>query len=198
MADNNNQRHLMATAKQIGANRANALASTGPRTKAGKTTSAQNALAHGLTAKAVVLPWESAAVFETFRADLLAALAPQGALESVLAERIACAAWRLRRVVQIEALVLDDEHSDAAAWFKRFPEKDRKTTGATLVARAWAEASEKIALLNRYEAMLERSMLQALHELERLQAARQGASVPLPAAIDVNVIGELSSCARQS
>ena len=39
----------MASEKQIAANRANALRSTGPRTAAGRATSSQNALRHGLS-----------------------------------------------------------------------------------------------------------------------------------------------------
>ena len=43
--------------------------------------------------------------------------------------------------------------------------------------------------LSRYEAHLSRQLSQALHELERLQAARAGAAVPPPAALDVSVNG---------
>jgi hypothetical protein len=42
----------------------------------------------------------------------------------------------------------------------------------------------------RYEAHVSRQMLQALHTLERLQAARAGADVPPPAALDVTLNGE--------
>jgi hypothetical protein len=41
----------------------------------------------------------------------------------------------------------------------------------------------------RYEAHVSRQMLQALHTLERLQAARAGEPVPPPAALDVTVNG---------
>jgi hypothetical protein len=39
----------------------------------------------------------------------------------------------------------------------------------------------------RYEVTLERSLYRALHELQRLQAARAGQPVPLPEAVDVDV-----------
>jgi hypothetical protein len=42
----------------------------------------------------------------------------------------------------------------------------------------------------RYEAHVSRQMLQALHTLERLQAARAGADVPPPAALDLTLNGE--------
>lgn len=48
----------MATDKQIAANRANALLSTGPRTYSGRESSKLNALRHGLTAKTLILAHE--------------------------------------------------------------------------------------------------------------------------------------------
>jgi len=61
----------MATAKQIAANQANALASTGARTADGKARSRMNALKHGLAAEAVVVPWEVAEDFDAFRAAMV-------------------------------------------------------------------------------------------------------------------------------
>jgi hypothetical protein len=43
----------------------------------------------------------------------------------------------------------------------------------------------------RYESHLSRQMLQALHTLERLRADRQGEPVPLSAALDITVAGQL-------
>lgn len=40
---------------------------------------------------------------------------------------------------------------------------------------------------SRYETTLERGLYKALHELQRLQAARDGATVPPPVAADVEV-----------
>ena len=39
----------------------------------------------------------------------------------------------------------------------------------------------------RYEVTLERSLYKALHELQRLQAARDGQAVPLPEAVEVDI-----------
>ena len=64
---------------------------------------ASNALKHGLTGKQVVLPGEDPAEFDAFRSGLIAELAPQGALEEILAEKVVADAWRLRRVSQMEA-----------------------------------------------------------------------------------------------
>jgi hypothetical protein len=48
----------------------------------------------------------------------------------------------------------------------------------------------------RYEAHLSRQMQQALHTLERLQAARAGRDVPVPSALDITVDADASSTAR--
>jgi len=64
-----------------------------------------NAMKHGLTARDVVLPGENSDDFESFRADLLTSLDPEGAIEVALAEMIAEIIWRLRRVPRFEALI---------------------------------------------------------------------------------------------
>jgi hypothetical protein len=49
--------------------------------------------------------------------------------------------------------------------------------------------TETLDKVLRYESHVSRQMLQTLHTLERLQAARAGTDVPPPAALDVNVNG---------
>jgi hypothetical protein len=86
------------------ASRINGARSRGPKTTEGKARSSRNALKHGLRAqKVVVLPDEDATEFEAQEAALLAELAPEGALQTLLARRIAAAAWRLSRADRIEA-----------------------------------------------------------------------------------------------
>ena len=80
---------------------------------------ASNALKHGLTGKQIVLPGEDPAEFDSFRSDLIVDLAPQGALEEILAEKIVADVWRLRRVPQLEAAFYWREDRRAkleAAW----------------------------------------------------------------------------------
>jgi hypothetical protein len=86
------------------ASRRNGAKSKGPKTSEGKARSAQNALKHGLRAqKHVVLPGESAAEFVALQAALIEELAPVGALQSVLAQRVVAAAWRLARAERLAA-----------------------------------------------------------------------------------------------
>ena len=94
----------MTTQKQIEANRRNAQSSTGPKTEAGKAASSANAISHGLTAAGdVLLQDESADAFEELQRDMLADLAPQDALQGMLARRIVQLLWRLDRAARLEA-----------------------------------------------------------------------------------------------
>ena len=86
------------------ASRKNGAKSRGPKTPEGKARSARNALKHGLCARqTVVLGDEDLAAFDALEAALMAELAPQGALQAVLARRIVAATWRLERAERIEA-----------------------------------------------------------------------------------------------
>lgn len=97
----------MTSAAQIEANRRNSQRSTGPRTEAGKARSRRNALRHGLAARTlIVAPGEDEADFAAFAADLRQDLAPDGAVEEALAQRIILCAWRLERIARIEAETL--------------------------------------------------------------------------------------------
>ena len=86
------------------ASRRNGAKSCGPKTPEGKARSAQNALKHGLRAqKHTVLPSEDAAAFKALEAALIEELAPDGALQSALAQRVVAAVWRLERAERLEA-----------------------------------------------------------------------------------------------
>jgi hypothetical protein len=86
------------------ASRRNGARSRGPKTPEGKARSAQNALKHGMRAqKCIVLPGERASAFTAFEAALLEELAPEGALQAVLAQRVVAASWRLARAERLAA-----------------------------------------------------------------------------------------------
>ena len=97
------------------ASRRNGARSRGPKTPEGKARSAQNALKHGMRAQQhLVLPDEDAAEFADLEAALVAELAPVGALQPVLARRVAVAAWRLARADRIEAELFEERQSRTA------------------------------------------------------------------------------------
>jgi hypothetical protein len=88
------------------ASRKNGAKSRGPRTPEGKARSAQNALKHGMRAQKHLvlsdLPLEPALVEE---------LAPVGALQTVLAQRVAVAAWRLARADRLEMELFEERRT---------------------------------------------------------------------------------------
>ena len=63
----------------------------GPKTAAGKARVSNNALTHGISSTRLVVLGESDAEWEAHRRAILEALAPAGALELALAERVASA-----------------------------------------------------------------------------------------------------------
>ena len=96
----------MTTARQLEANRGNALKSTGPRTINGKRPSRRNALRHGLTAETLIEPLEDPESYRTFEAAIVAEYLPQSTVEKELVHRLASLFWRLRRATSIETGLL--------------------------------------------------------------------------------------------
>jgi hypothetical protein len=149
------------------ASRKNGAKSRGPRTPEGKARSAQNALKHGLRAQQyVVLPEEDAAAFAAREAALLAELAPQGALQRLLAGRIVAAAWRLERAERIEAEVFAREMHGV------FGEDD---LGLALIRDCNGAGAFKALLRYRGAALAE--FWRALRTLQALQAPRAAQQV---------------------
>jgi hypothetical protein len=71
-------------------------------------------------------------------------------------------------------------------------EAETSTLGRTFVRDA--NSANAFSKLSRYETTIERSRYKALHELQRLQAARgAGSGAPPPVAVDVDVSGASSA-----
>src|ERR1019366_9752459 len=92
----------MATEEQIAANRRNAQLSSGPTSEAGRKRSSMNALRHGLTGQVTTMTDEDRAAHDQFSKALMKDLAPDGAMEIQLAQRVATDSWRLNRTSAIE------------------------------------------------------------------------------------------------
>ena len=111
-------------------------------------------------------------------------------MEDLLVEQIVAAQWRLRRMRRVEAGVFDVESSSArsdANPFRPLPEG----TPMLGLSSIWdANTANAFSKLSRYETAIERSLYKALHELQRLQAARRAEEdVTPPLAVDVDVSG---------
>jgi len=92
----------MSTAAQIAANIANAQASTGPRTEAGRATASRNSTKHGLFATHDFIRPEEEPFYAELDEKLRRDLAPANVLEHNLVAEIRRAMWRLRRCGQVE------------------------------------------------------------------------------------------------
>ncbi len=185
----------MISNAKIEANRRNAAKSTGPKTPEGKDVSKMNALRHGLLSESVLLPTEDAEVLDAFREGVLQQLKPMGELEQLLADRVIAAAWRLRRVAQIEVDVLDRSMNDVGLPELLAQVRVRVDVGVAFLKDA--NGPECLGKLSRYETALERALYKALHELQRLQAIRAGEPVSAPVAVDVTVDGGFVSQNRR-
>lgn len=109
----------MSSAKQIEANRRNALKSTGPTTAEGKRRSRGNALRHGLTAETVSAVLEDSEDYQAFEAAVISDYDAETVVERELVLRLTSVLWRLRRATSVEtalfeSAVEDPEQPDAS------------------------------------------------------------------------------------
>lgn len=156
----------------------------GPKTDQGKAISRLNAVSHGLLSNEAVLPDEDPKKLEALSAAMQKELNPRGELESFLVDRITTDMWRLRRVMAVETshakLAKSSVLNDTLAALAYQGKGDQKL--AADIAGLTSEKNEKIM---RYSTTIERSMYRALHELQRLQAVRNGQEIAPPAVLDV-------------
>src|SRR6266567_1714345 len=137
----------MSTLKQIGANRRNALKSTGPTTPEGKAAVRLNALRHGLRARTVLLPGEQPEEFQQLCDDLQAEWYPKSRTEQFYVEQMAVSQWKLNRMEMAERSV--------------FAQTSGPQTQVPLLNSLWQSQNRA-----------ERSYARAQRELERLQDSR--------------------------
>ena len=175
----------MATDAQIHANRMNAQKSTGPRTDEGKATASQNAVTHGLLAQQAGIRGDDPGQFEFYRDEMLGELAPAGAMESMLAERVVGLAWRLRRAERIQAEVFEAMLAqDAPDPTKKLVQSMRSQAagaddsgpGETALGRVVIRDFANYRVFDRlglYERRLEYSLYRTMAELRRLRLVRR-------------------------
>jgi hypothetical protein len=183
------------TPKQLEANRQNAVKSTGPKTPEGKALEALNPIKHGLLSKEVLLAHEDENSLVELGKRLRHQLAPVGELEIMLVDRVIAAFWRLRRILRIEKDLVDKKVSEeigkkAMVVWGRKKNKDSSPPPPVNMYEALEYKFRYFETFQRYEAYIERGMYKALHELQRLQAARSGKPVPVPAVVDVEISGQ--------
>ena len=148
-----------------------------------------NAVTHGLTAQASVLPGEDPGQLEALSAALMRELKPAGMVQRLMAERIVSLTWKLRRVARAEEVVCRqmDERA-ASSWeykasvyeasngtlFTDIGRKPRKRTGAAIFADSFPAGrgsgdDGRLLQLTQYELKLDAALRAAIRELRALQ-----------------------------
>jgi hypothetical protein len=164
---------------------------TGPNSRRAKAVSRRNAWKHGIRSYAIVLSKaEDAEDWEEHVAGIFESLQPEGHLESMLAERIAIALWKMRRIDHFQNIATITNMSKAYADLQRvaaarqgtakgpFPDIPEDEYNHAQALRV-LPATDDLEKIMRYEAHLHRQCIQTLHELESIQIRRKGATSPL-------------------
>jgi hypothetical protein len=178
----------MSTEKQINANRKNAQKSTGPKTDEGKAAVSQNAVKHGLFAESVI-KGENEADYEAFHDEMLAELAPAGAVESAMAERVVSLWWRLKRAERMQNQAIDEmiEHQIDNPLSKSIRMMNLHAKGVKMgdprylinhlqLGRIATYDWSNQKVLDRmmlYERRIENSVVKLMKELKRFQVIRR-------------------------
>jgi hypothetical protein len=152
------------SAAKLAANRINATLSTGP-TDTSRTRF--NGLAHGLTSKQTVIRGESQQEYDTFESNLRNQLAPVGETESLLADRIIAAAWRLKRFARIETSFFNNR-------IDAIQEENSDVDADAALAILFCDPAEmaRMRLFLRYQTTVHREYDKARREFESAQAQR--------------------------
>ncbi len=168
----------MTSEAQVEANIENSQKSTGPKTEEGKAVSRFNALKHGILSSTVLVNGEDENELLELGSHLRQGLKPASEIELILVDRIIANTWRLKRALRGEREMI---------------EHDTKKDGVLGYSRSFGEVLSELSNYDsygkfiRYETAVERGIFRALHELQRLQAARAGEKPPAPIAVDVDI-----------
>ncbi len=145
----------MTSQKQIEANRINAQKSTGPNSEEGKTVVSRNAVRHGILSDHIPLNDADFQQYTEFHEVMRRQLQPVDGIQNFLADRIISTAWRLRRIIHVETLML---------------QKAGKLSYSNSYREAFeGRSGDHITILSRYERALENSFFRALREFKTLK-----------------------------
>jgi hypothetical protein len=184
--------------KKLEANRRNAQLSTGPKTERGKAHSRRNAFKHGVLSSTLLvskgLGKEDFDEFDEFLISLDKDLLPVGMLEKMLVEKIAVCWWRQKRALQSETGLIERKWVPDAEFdfhlltqlgrgiYKRGqnPELGRITGDLRL------PLGESLDRILRYETAIQKQLVHAINQLERLQRMRKGENIPAPVSVQLS------------
>ncbi len=171
--------------KQLIANRENAKFG-GVKTPEGRAISKLNAIKHGLLSREVLLSGEDEQDLVELGKRMRDYVKPIGELELILTERVVSSAWRLKRVLRVEKATMEWQKRHVLGE-TRWGNSDTSDEQVALQAEGEMITGSGIEKISRYEALIERGLYKALHELQRVQSARLGDRPPAPLAVDVEI-----------
>ena len=160
--------------------RANGAKSHGPKSAETRSISSKNAIKHGFTShNTLLLGCENPEEFESMSAEFKAFYAPTNSMEARMVYQIACAQWRICRLMTVETAMFDFE------MIRQEPELEKKLVrfdvGIQLAVSfvAMADESRALSLLSRYESRLHR-IHDRTHALLREMRQTAPAAAPQP------------------
>jgi hypothetical protein len=106
---------------------------------------------------------------DAFSAAIVDSLAPEGAMEIQLAQRIATDSWRLNRLSAVEDNLFALGHN---AKSDEVETEDPEIHAALTAAKVFKEESKQLQLLTLYEQRINRNIQRNLATLQALQVAR--------------------------
>ena len=160
-----------ASAAQFAANRTNAQSSQGPTSSEGKAKSSMNAVKTGLTARAVLLPSDDAAIYQQHLDSHFKQFTPATDEEKSLVQTIADFEWRLLRIMPLEAGIYAIGMRELAGLF---PEESNPLNRAALIqAQIFLTYRKDLTNLSLQERRLRNQRDTDIAQLERLQSARR-------------------------
>jgi len=160
-----------ASAAQFAANRTNAQSSQGPTSPEGKAKSSMNAVKTGLTARAVLLPSDDAAIYQQHLDSHFKQFTPATDEEKSLVQTIADFEWRLLRIMPLEAGIYAIGMRELAGLF---PEESNPLNRAALIqAQIFLTYRKDLTNLSLQERRLRNQRDTDIAQLDKLQTERR-------------------------
>ena len=162
----------MRTEKQNQASRRNGAKSKGPVTEEGKAKSALNGTKHGLSGSHRFLySNERDDLYQELLTHYMTLFAPANGVEEDLVVQIVVASWRMKRIDNIEAAIVDVQMEKQSTWVnKNYKDIDSDTRQG--LAFQTNTVGDTVALTGRYHARALRSYNTAYKILRELQRDR--------------------------
>ncbi len=184
--------------RQLGANRRNALKSTGPLSPEAKSRVSSNALKHGAYAADVVLRTENDREYRDLFLALVEEYQPASPTEHQLVQDLADYRWRLSRAVRAETgrynELIDKHRGILTRYHRSVPPKLEDIEPRDFELRVLGDAAHQTSLvrLGNHESRLRRHYLRTMQYLVALKQHRENMAQVVDGKEDSEKIGPAS------